>query len=135
MLSNKRLCSTHSTTSTIHYEITIVITWNIFLTWQGVHILMVLNGHSNRCAWLNFTPNKQKNISLLFSLITFPMERRSSLGVFVFSKQWLIILQPPLLQVFKTLEFQWPKCFICGAVCREVLLSHQTSIFQGKYQI
>lgn len=46
-----------------------------------------------------------------------------------------IMLQPPLLQVIKTLEFQWPKCFICGAVYGEVLLSHQTSILQGKYQI
>lgn len=106
-------------------------------SWCGMeHMLWeVCNDHSNRCMWLNITPNKQKNISQLFLLITFPMEIRSSWSVFVFSKQWLIIFQPPLLQVFKTREFQWPKCFISGAVCREVLLSHQTSIFQGKYQI
>lgn len=46
-----------------------------------------------------------------------------------------MILEPPLQQVFKTLELQQPKCFICEAVYREVLLNHRSSIFQGKYPI
>lgn len=46
-----------------------------------------------------------------------------------------MILEPPLQQVFKTLELQQPKCFICEAVYREVILNHRSSIFQGKYPI